>query len=150
MELLVNNAYAQRWLCTKAGVRLWPDQSTNLSFWDDKGLMGGFLFERYTGVGGSMHVHFAGRRGWISRRVLKICAIYAYHQAEVAVLIGLVRSTDVETQKIDERIGFRRVGVIPNYFPDSDMIVYQMTREECRWLPKNMEKGNGQEVRSAA
>ena len=72
--------------------------------------------------------------------MLQAVATYAFVQCSVDVLVGVVNSNDSETMSIDERLGFRRVATLEGYFPDGDQIVYQMKRDECRWIPKHLRR----------
>lgn len=135
-KVLANDERAHRWLCEAIGIHLHMDQSTSIAFVDDDGLRGGWLLEKYTGPGGSVHAHFAGARpGWITRPMLRVLANYIFVQLDCSCVFGQVNSKDTQTRSIDERLGFREVATLPNYFPDSDLIVYQMKRSDCRWLP---------------
>lgn len=107
-----------------------------LGFVDDEGILGGFMFERYTGVTGSVHVHWAGRdKKWLNRTMLQLVSIYVYGQLGCHVLFGEVRASDTDVRSIDERLGFVETATIPGYFPNDDLIIYSMTKHQCRWLP---------------
>lgn len=104
---------------------------------EDEEIVGGFMFERYTGVTGSVHTHWAGNRDqpWLSGNILKLVSIYVYDQLGCDVMFGEVRRSDKYVRRIDERIGFEKVAVLPAYFPDDDLVVYSMTKRQCRFLP---------------
>lgn len=116
-----------------------------MGFVDEEGILGGFMFERYTGVTGSVHVHWAGRGpGWLKRTMLKLVAIYVYDQLKVDIMYGEVRASDEAVRSIDRRLGFVETAVLHGYFPGDDLIVYSMTKDQCRWLPDEYkERPNG-------
>lgn len=113
-------------------------------------LVGAFMFERYTGRGGSAYLHWAaadGNRRWLNRTVLALVAHYAFEQLGVTRVFGEVRASDSYVRRIDERLGFKEVAILPGYFPDDDLAVYCITKQECTWLPaENEESSDGQEV----
>lgn len=112
-------------------------------------LAGAFMFERYTGVGGSAYLHWAAGddRRWLNRTVMNIVAVYAFVQLGVERVFGEVRASDTYVRKIDERLGFKEMAILPGYFPDDDLVVYSITKQECRWLPDEYkESPDGQEV----
>lgn len=103
---------------------------------DDGEIVAGFMFERYTGVTGSLHVHWAiANTGGLTRNMLQLVAIYAYDQLGVDLMYGEVRASDKKVRHIDERLGFVETAILPAYFPDDDLIIYSMTKRQCRWLP---------------
>ena len=124
---------------TKTGVwsPLGAVQAMGFADEDTGELVGAWMFERYTGEGGSVHVHWAARdsKKWLTPDMLRLVAIYAFDQLGVDLLYGEVRASDKRTREIDERLGFGETVVLPAYFPDDDLIVYSMARRQCRWLP---------------
>lgn len=108
-----------------------------MGFVDDGGaIAAGFMFERYTGVTGSVHVHWAIAEGvGLTRGMLQLVAIYVYDQLGVDIMYGEVRASEQNVRDIDERLGFVETATLPAYFPDDDLIIYSMTKRQCRWLP---------------
>lgn len=103
---------------------------------DDAEILAGFMFERYTGVTGSLHVHWAISEGaGLTKGMLQLVAIYAYDQLGVDIMYGEVRASDKNVRDIDERLGFVETAILPAYFPDDDLVIYSMTKRQCRWLP---------------
>jgi RimJ/RimL family protein N-acetyltransferase len=48
---------------------------------------------------------------------------------------GLVRVDNIEARRFDENLGFVQEGIIRRGADDgTDMILYGMLKEECRWL----------------
>lgn len=113
-----------------------------LAFQDADGVLGGWVFERYTGPGGSVTMHWAGRdRGWLKLDMLVMCAVYVFEQLACKQAIGEVRASDTEVRRVDEKVGFKEIATIPGYFPDDDLVIYRMERAECRFLPANHVEG---------
>lgn len=107
-----------------------------LGFLDQAGrVAGGWLFERYTGPGGSVHAHWAGRPGWITPRTLRMASFYLFVQLGVEVVFGEIKETEPKLRELAERLGFQYLTTLPGYFPDAALCVYSMTKQQCRWLP---------------
>ena len=127
----------RRFVQTETGVATPLGPVQVMGFVDDEGeIVAGFMFERYTGVTGSVHCHWAiAKKGGLSRGMLQLVCIYVYDQLKADIMYGEVRASDKEVRHIDERLGFVETAVLPAYFPDDDLIIYSMTKRQCRWLP---------------
>jgi RimJ/RimL family protein N-acetyltransferase len=49
-------------------------------------------------------------------------------------ILGLVESDNLEARRLDEHLGFHLEATLKNCAPSGDLLVYTMTREQCRWL----------------
>jgi hypothetical protein len=99
---------------------------------DDK-LLGGVLFQNYTGS--SIGIHVAGFADhWINRDMLWVCFHYPFVQLGCSKLFGQVPSTNSKALEFNLNLGFKEVARIEDVFPDGDLIVLTMQREKCRWL----------------
>jgi len=113
-----------------------PDTAEYLAFADSHGVIGGWVFERYTGVGGSVFSHWAGRSAtWLTRRMLRMSALYVFDQLGCERVYGEVPASDTRVRRIDERLGFKEIATLHGCFPHDDLVLYEMTRVNCRWLP---------------
>jgi RimJ/RimL family protein N-acetyltransferase len=129
----------RRYVQERAGVSTPPGPTQVLGFMDSKTkeIIGGFMFEKYTGDRGSVHTHWAGERGrWLTMGVLNMVMIYIFDQLGCDRVFGEVRASDKSVRKIDEKIGFKQVATLPGYFPDDDLVIYCLTKQECRYLPE--------------
>jgi len=114
-----------------------PDTATFIAFKDEHGVVGGWVFERYTGVGGAVFSHWAGRDArWLKRWMLRIAAAYVFVQLGVSRVYGECAAKDIRVRRIDERLGFIEIATLPGYFPDDDLVIYEMQLEDCKWLPQ--------------
>jgi len=97
-------------------------------------LVAGVLFNEYNGRSVQMHVASDGSRHWMTREFLRACFWYPFEQLGVRKIIGLVDSTNHDAQRFDEHLGFVRECVIKDAGKVEDLIVYSMTRQQCRFL----------------
>lgn len=133
----IEDMEARSFMRVGLGIKELPAGGTIMAFRDEDGIMGGWLFERYTGPGGSVFIHWAGRPGksWMRRYMLTMVAMYVFDQLKCAQALGEVKSTDEYVRKVDEKLGFEEVAVVPAYFPDADLVLYRLRKSDCRWLP---------------
>lgn len=102
---------------------------------EDGELIAGVVFNDYTGPSISMHVAAIPGKRWMTREYLWTCFAYPFLQLKCNRVTGLVRTDNIVAQKFDEHLGFKREGVLRQACSDgTDMIVYGMLRDECRFL----------------
>lgn len=99
----------------------------------DGKLLGGVIFTGYTGA--SIAIHVAGLEPrWINNNMLWITFDYPFNQLRVSKLIGHVPSGNRKALDFDLKLGFKEEARITDIYPDGDLIVLSMRREDCRWL----------------
>lgn len=96
-------------------------------------LVGGVVFENFTGRSIEIHVAGTGKR-WMTRRFIWAVFYYAFKQLGAEFLYGYVDSSNLDAQRLDEHLGFKRVAVLEGAANHGDLIVYQMKAEDCRFL----------------
>lgn len=103
---------------------------------DDKTLepVAGVVYDCYNGA--TIHAHI-----WVSPERMPsrewFCAIfdYPFNRCGVNKVIGQVRSANSDARRLDEHFGFVKEAEVADYYPDgSSLIVYTLTREQCRIL----------------
>lgn len=96
-------------------------------------VVGGFLFEDYTGS--SVWLHAAGVRvGWASPTFLKIAFWYVFEQLGCEVLRARVLSGRTEAVSQALRMGFRVEAVLKDAAPDEHEYILAMRKSTCRFL----------------
>lgn len=137
----------------RCGISALRDGDRIIGFRDKQGVRGGFLCERYTGPGGSIHVHWAGRdKHWLKGYMLTLVGMYVFDQLSCEIMYGEVRAKDEAVRKIDEKLGFDPVARLAGYFPNDDLIIYEVRKNDFTWLPdefKDQGEVDGRERRSA-
>lgn len=94
----------------------------------------GVLFNEFNGASIQMHVAAEPGAKWLNRAYLGICFGYAFRQCKVNKVLGYVGSQNLVAQRFDKHLGFKEETRIPDAHPDGELIIYSMTRDECRWL----------------
>jgi RimJ/RimL family protein N-acetyltransferase len=101
----------------------------------DGELIAGVVFDSKVGKSIMMHVASNGSRHWMTPAYMAACFGYAFNQEKVNLIIGLVRADNVDAQRFDEHLGFKRNGLLPQACMDgADLIVYGMLKDECRYI----------------
>lgn len=101
---------------------------------DDK-LLAGVVYENYTGEGGSIEAHIGSfTKRWLCRDFLYIMFDYPFNQLKVKQAFARVQAKNEKSLKWCRSLGFKDLVVIEDVFPDDDMVVLRMKREECRYL----------------
>lgn len=97
--------------------------------------MGGIVYENYTGKGGSILVHIASTsRHWINKDMLFIMFDYPFVQLDCKQAFAQVKASNEDCLKFCRSIGWQEVITLEGVFPDDDMILLRLRREDCRFL----------------
>lgn len=122
------------WVAEKTGGTYSPGSASVIGLEKDGELVAGVMFENYNGNSVQMHVASDGSKRWMTKEFLRAAFWYPFEQLKVKKIIGLVDSTNLPAQRFDEHLGFRRECTIADAGKVEDMIVYSMTREQCKYL----------------
>jgi RimJ/RimL family protein N-acetyltransferase len=98
----------------------------------DGQVVAGALFEGYNGR--NVWIHLAGEGpGWVSRPFIRACMRYVWIDLGCARISCHVVASNRAAIRFNEHFGWRREAVLAGAAADGgDMLVYVMTREECR------------------
>lgn len=136
MKTLIFNVPAVNdWVSSKIyGRDRFPPDAPSIGLLENGRIVGGVVYTMYTGNGIMMNVA-GGYKGWINRAFIRAAFAYPFKQLGCTRVSGLVRVDNFAAQKFDERLGFKREGVIRRGDDDgTDLIMYGMLREECKWI----------------
>jgi len=98
-------------------------------------LVAGVVYAQKTHCNVLMHVASDGSRQWMTPEYLGFCFAYPFNHLKCERVTGFVRADNIDAQRFDEHLGFIREGRLRRACADgTDLIVYGMLREECRFL----------------
>lgn len=118
-----------------AGSRFTPVTMQVISRTEKGKLYGGVIYENYTGDGGSVVVHIAGFvRNWINRDLLWIMFDYPFRQLNCVQAFAQVAANNTECLQFCRSIGWKQVIRLEAVYPDGDMVLLRMWRDDCRFL----------------
>jgi RimJ/RimL family protein N-acetyltransferase len=127
-----DNTYGPK-IARAAGTYFNPECDIAISRVENDQLLGGVIFTNYTGA--SIGIHVAGfHPRWLSRDMLWVIFNYSFIQLNCKTVFGQVPVTNSKALEFDKKIGFNEVARIADVFPDGDLILLRMRREDCRWL----------------
>lgn len=131
------------WVCEKTGGNFSAGDSAAIGLVSPKtdGLVAGVLFDNYNGRSVCMHVASVPGARWMTREYLWVCFDYPFNQLNVNKILGLVDSTNVPAQKFDQNLGFVLEHTIRDAGKVGDLLVYSMSRQQCRFLEMGEKHG---------
>lgn len=108
-------------------------------------LLGGVIFDQYTRA--AIGIHTAGFvRHWVNRDLIWVTFDYAFNQLGVRKMIGLTPANNQDAIKFNTSAGFTIETTVKDVFPDSDLIVFSLYKEDCKWLnikPRGLQSNHG-------
>lgn len=99
----------------------------------DGGLLGGVIYSGYTGSSIGIHMASFDPR-WATVDMVWVAFHYPFVQLGCKKVFGQVPASNSKALELDLRLGFKEVARIEDVFPDGDLVVLAMDREDCRWL----------------
>ena len=123
------------WVFHRVGKPWGPEGREVVGLVKDGEVLGGVVFEDYTGVCIQAHIALASPRVPF-RKLLACAAGYAFNQLGVNKIIGVVKSSNLAALKMDLRIGFKPEAIIKDVFEDADMVIMSMVRGDCSFIPE--------------
>ena len=106
-------------------------------------LLGGVVFHNFSGATIEMSGAF-DRADWIRPATLRRLFAYPFLQLNCRNLVTVTPRRNKRARKLDAFLGFRVVGVVADGFGADDAVIYQMPRNQCRWLKEREAHGQGQ------
>lgn len=93
----------------------------------------GVVYDNYNTVSISAHIWIA-HAAVPSRQWYAAIFDYPFNRLGLHKIIGQVASGNPEAISLDTHFGFVEEGRIKDFSPDGDLIMYTMTKEQCRIL----------------
>lgn len=119
------------WVAERVGGKYHQDDAQAIGLEKNGQIIAGVIFERYNGH--SLWVHIAAE-GRLTPSFVKAICKYAFIDCDVEKVIGTVTSGNVKAMKFDENLGFIEEGRIRDAAPDGDIIIYTMSKSNCRFI----------------
>ena len=124
---------------------------------DRAGISATLGFKAIEAIGDDGKIHgMVGYDGWTENSVVMSIALenpacfrsllrpmfeYAFLQAGKGVVFATVRATNSRSVRLTERAGFREAYRLKDAIAvGEDMIIFEMRREDCRWIPEQYRK----------
>jgi len=107
---------------------------TAIGLIDEVQILAVVIYNDFHEAGCAIHIAGSPGRRWLTKDLLFAAFDYPFNQLKFRRLTGYVASKNLEAQRLDEHLGFKREGYLRHMLPDDDVILYGMLREECRFL----------------
>lgn len=122
-----------RVIAEAAGTAFNPEVDRCIARVENWELWGGVVYQNFTGASIGIHVA-AFRDDWINKDMLWVTFHYPFVQLGCKKLFGQVPASNRKALEFDLKLGFKIEATIADVFPDGDLIVVSMHRDDCRWL----------------
>jgi RimJ/RimL family protein N-acetyltransferase len=116
------------------GIESWSDWYQAFGWETDGKLVAAVVYTHFNGSDIWMHCAIDCKGKCLTRTAIKAAFRYPFVQLGCRRVTGLVAARNVAAQKIDEKLGFVREGLLREGLPDDDLIVFGMLKKDCRWL----------------
>lgn len=106
-----------------------------IGLWDMDNCMplAGCLFEASNGASIMMHCAGIGKN-WLNREFLWFVFYYPFEQLRITKIISPVESDNTDCRRFIEHIGFTLEATLKDAAPKGDLLIYTMTKDQCKWL----------------
>ncbi len=122
------------WVASRTGGKYYPGSGQAIGLQRNGELVAAVLYDNYNGNSVSMHVASDGSRSWMNKSFLLMAFDLPFNRWRVNKIIGLVDSTNHEARSFDENLGFILEHTITGAGARGDLLIYTMTRQQCRFL----------------
>ena len=137
-ELTLDKNLIGPWVCARIDKAWIPDGKEAIGVVQDGEVLGGIVFEDYTGRCISAHIAIAHPRVPL-RKLLVTGVMYAYNQLGVEKILTQVSSNNAASIRFNTKLGFKPEALIKGVFYDGDLLVFSLTKEDCTFLPREQE-----------
>ncbi len=123
------------WLAERLDTTWQPGRGHTIGLYDtaDNRLIAGAWFESWNGA--SILCHLAGDgKKWLNREFLWFICHYPFEQLGVRKVISPVESTNLASRKFVEHFGLTLEATLKDAAPKGDLLLYSLTKEQCKWL----------------
>lgn len=122
------------WVAERTGGTYFKGSGQAIGLHRNGELVAAVLYDAFNGRSVQMHVASDGSKSWMNKAFLLMAFDLPFNQWRVNKIIGLVDSTNIEARRFDENIGFHLEHVVTDAGPKGDLLIYSMTRKQCRFL----------------
>lgn len=121
------------WVCERFGGAWDASTKKAIGLERDGVLVAGVMYDNF--LGSSICMHVAAEGGyWLTRDFLHAAFTYPFDQLGVHKVIGPVDSSNARARKLDTHLGFVPEAVLTGAAAGGDLILFTMTRQQCRFL----------------
>jgi len=132
-HIIVGSHSAAKQIAAAAPCVYSPEHDICIARFKGDRLLGGVIYQGYTGA--SIEMHVAGfDPHWLSRNMLWAVFSYPFIQLGCLKVIGRVNVSDSRALEFDLKLGFIVEARISDVYPDGDLFILTVRRDDCHWL----------------
>lgn len=136
--------YYRWWWAEQKGGDYAPGYGTVITLLKDDGQPAAVcMFTDFNQANVNIHIAAEPGKAWLNREYLWYCFHYPFVELGVKRLTGIVPAVNTQARKFDENLGFTLEATLKDAHPEGDLLVYVMTKDQCRWLNLK-DRSNGQ------
>lgn len=138
------------WLMKRlAGGGWFPGRGSTIGLWQDGlGPIACCLFEASNGASIMLHIAAEGKR-WMNRDYLWFVFHYPFEQLKVKKILAPVEEDNQVCRSFVEHVGFRLEATLKDAAPKGDLLIYSMTKDQCRFLSLRNDRGKTKRTTAA-
>jgi RimJ/RimL family protein N-acetyltransferase len=136
-EIVSGGDQVGEWVFKLTGGGWTPGRGTSLGLLENGVLIAGVAYDNWNGSSLCMHVAAIRPKTWLNRPFAWAAFSYPFDQLKVRKVIGLVSSKNEAAIRFNRSLGFVCEATLADASPDADLLLFTMTREQCRWLNWN-------------
>lgn len=130
-QLIINRDYeVGKWLESK-GAGFYRQGCVCIGNMRDGIITAAVMFDYYNGASIFANIAIDGR---YSKQWLRTICRYPFVYLGCNVIIAMVASGNVKSRRFCENFGFVQSGIVPDGSPGASLIVYSLTKDNCRFL----------------
>lgn len=136
-RLVFDEPAAGHWVSSICKVPFNPAVDTCIAIERNGKLVGGCLFTQWTGKGGSCTIHVGSDMSgyWATKDFVQAVFFHVFVWLGCEKLFGQVPSSAPQSVvDFNLNLGFQPEFIIPDVYPDGDMILMSMYKRDCRFL----------------
>jgi len=127
------------WVSAKTGGHWCKGRGTAIGRLKDGKLVAGVLYEDCTGA--NIVCHIAGEEGWATRGFLGLIFDYPLNQLGCRRITAPVASNNTASINLMKKLGFELECTLEQANPDSDILIFRMFKDQCRFLSERYKNG---------
>jgi hypothetical protein len=138
MVYRINDVHATKLIKEYCRTTFEPGKDWSIARYNSKDcLLGGYIFNNYSGVGGSLQTHFCSfRPNWASKALVYLSFHFPFRQLRVKKILGLVPEANWQSYRLCLHLGLKLEVLIPDVYPwePSGCYILSIYEKDCKWL----------------
>ena len=121
------------YVAAKIGNSKWEDEQA-IGIEKDGKIIAGVVIDGYV-KDARCSIHCAGEgKRWLNREFLFVVFDYVFRQLNCKVVVNPVDSKNKDSLRFTEHLGFVKQAQIKDGCGDSDLVIFALHRDKCRYL----------------